>query len=105
MTSPDDDYGVQVFDIANTIIHPKYEFPHSYYDIVIYEIPDPGVQFSTYVRPVCLPRYPVSFVDHRMRDLVTLTGWGKPSKKAVDIDGMLRQVPIKIYSSRLVLNL
>lgn len=90
---------VLIRNIAKTVIHPKFKFPQSYYDVAILEMDRPIV-FSQFVKPICLPESSVSYVDNHMSDFVTLTGWGKEKKNSNDIDGLLKQIPIKIFSHR-----
>lgn len=99
VTSHEDNLTVVIRSITNIVIHPNFTFPQSYYDVAILEMDRP-VAFSPFVKPICLPESPVSYVDNHMSDFVTLTGWGKEKKNSNDIDGLLKQVPIKIFSQR-----
>ena len=62
--------------IDRYIIHPKYEPRKPYFDVglAITFIP---VEYTAYIRPVCLPTKPVDDDDDLEGDLVTLSGWGK----------------------------
>ena len=91
-----DDEHVQIRDIANVTIHPKFLDPLSYFDVAIWEMDRP-VTFTTFVRPICLPRHASFDVDLHVGQHVTLTGWGQLQKNSIGIDGMLKQVPIKIF--------
>ena len=62
--------------IDRYIIHPKYEPRKPYFDVglAITFIP---VEYTAYIRPVCLPTKPVDDDDDLEGNLVTLSGWGK----------------------------
>ena len=53
--------------------HPKYRAPRAYYDAAI-AVVDRVIEFTDYVRPVCLPMTPVDDEDAAADDLVTLAG-------------------------------
>merc|ERR1712223_72623 len=55
--------------------HPKYGQGGAYYDVAVAEA-DRIIEFTEYVRPVCLPMTPVDDEDALADDLVTLAGWG-----------------------------
>ena len=97
LTSSSDDVAVQSRKIIKRLNHPKYAFPSSYYDVAIIEMDKP-VTFTNYVRPICLPVNHVDDVDNRADDFVTLTGWGKEKSDSRHNNGVLKQVPVKIYS-------
>ena len=54
LNSKEDDENVQEFKIEEIFIHPKYVSKLSYFDIAVLRIPP--VTFTTYVRPICLPK-------------------------------------------------
>ena len=62
--------------IDNYIIHPKYEPRKPYFDVGL-AITIVPVEYTAYIRPVCLPTKPVDDDDDLEGDLVTLSGWGK----------------------------
>ena len=51
--------------------HPKYGQGGAYYDVAVAEA-DRIIEFTEYVRPVCLPMTPVDDEDALADDLVTL---------------------------------
>ena len=51
-------------------VHPKYLSEKAYYDVGI-AIAQTPIQFSDYIRPICLPTKPVDDVDYLEGDLVT----------------------------------
>ena len=99
VSSSADDVGVQLRNISATTIHPKYQFPFSYFDVAVWEASEPLVM-TNYIHPICLPNAPSDDVDKYENDHVTLTGWGKQALNELKIDGLLKQSPIKIYSQR-----
>ena len=62
--------------IDRYIIHPKYEPRKPYFDVGL-AITFIAVEYTAYIRPVCLPTKPVDDDDDLEGDLVTLSGWGK----------------------------
>ena len=82
---------------ADTIIHPNFQNPLSYYDVAVVKIYQ-HFEFNEYVRPICLPSEPSFNVDKYEGKQVTLTGWGKLRKNSYEFDGALRQIPIKVFS-------
>ena len=55
------------------MIHPKYKFGISYYDLAVIRLSEP-VSFSLAVRPICLPERSSEDVDEFEGDLVRLSG-------------------------------
>ena len=51
-------------------VHPKYLSEKAYYDVGI-AIAQTPIEFSDYIRPICLPTKPVDDVDYLEGDLVT----------------------------------
>ena len=55
------------------MIHTKYKFGVSYYDVAVIKLDEP-VSPSLAVRPICLPDQPSEDVDEFQGDLVRLSG-------------------------------
>ncbi len=68
--------------IVEIIRHPDYDGDTVYFDAGI-AIAERRVEFSDYVRPICLPVKPVDSVDYLTGEIVTLTGFGKYSRTEV----------------------
>ncbi|CAB3409150.1 unnamed protein product [Caenorhabditis bovis] len=68
----EDDGTEQFFDIARLHFYPLYKdiFAH---DIVIIEIEPPGIRYSTYVQPICLPSREFVYTPGRQ---CVVSGWG-----------------------------
>ena len=56
-------------------IHPLYISPLPYHDVAL-AIADAYIEFTDYVRPVCLPFQPIDEEDYWAGQFVTLAGWG-----------------------------
>eukprot|EP00095_Tigriopus_kingsejongensis_P006009 maker-scaffold245_size240363-snap-gene-1.27 protein:Tk06009 transcript:maker-scaffold245_size240363-snap-gene-1.27-mRNA-1 annotation:"ankyrin repeat protein" len=61
-----DDGGMFTRNIYKTHVHPKYKKAknEAYYDVAIWEI-KPGIQFNSFVRPICIPQSPSADVDQQ----------------------------------------
>lgn len=55
-----------------------YSDDYIYFDAGL-AIAESQLDFTNYVRPICLPTHPVDKLDYLTGDLVTLTGYGKIS--------------------------
>lgn len=66
-----DDARPKDYKIEQRIIHPNYKKPSSYNDIALFRL-EQNVEFSEYVRPLCLN------TDQSLNPpLMAATGWGK----------------------------
>jgi len=61
---------------------------------------DSEIVLSDYIRTVCLPKEADSNGSKYEQRSVTLTGWGLLSREKFQTDGILRQVPLTVYSQR-----
>ena len=57
-------------------VHPKYEKGKPYFDVGL-AITFVEIDFTAYIRPICLPTESSDDADFGERDSVTLSGWGK----------------------------
>ena len=55
--------------------HPRYRPGRVYFDVGL-ATASKLITFTDYVRPVCLPQFPVDFEDSLIYKLVTLGEWG-----------------------------
>ena len=55
--------------------HPRYRPGRVYFDVGL-ATASKLITFTEYVRPVCLPHFPVDFEDSLKDKFVTLGGWG-----------------------------
>lgn len=62
-------------NVIKVVQHPKYRQREAYYDVGI-AIAHNHIEFTEYVRPVCLPMSPVDDEDYLADEFVTLAGWG-----------------------------
>lgn len=97
-----DDQAVFTRSIYRTHVHPKYQRDknEAYYDVAIWEI-KPGVQFNSFVRPICIPNEAKLNVDQHTMQQMHLAGWGLSGRSAAGSQNMLRQVFLTIYAQRL----
>ncbi len=63
-------------NVARFEVHPKYQQRRAYFDAAI-AFSDKLIEFTEYVRPICLPMTPVDDEDYLAGDFVTLSGWGQ----------------------------
>ena len=100
LNNNNDDLARFTREIKKTIRHPRYNAGErtAYYDVAIWEV-EP-FDFNAFVRPVCLPKSPRNFVDRYSGDFVTVTGWGLFGKNEEKKDDILRQIGIRVFSSR-----
>ena len=68
--------GFQERQVVQILSHPKYEQNRAYFDAGI-AVADRHIEFTEYVRPICLPMTPVDDEDYFADDFVTLAGWGQ----------------------------
>ena len=61
--------------VVSTFQHPKYSVGRSYFDVGVAKV-DYHIEYTEYVRPICLPMMPVDDGDFLSDDLVMLSGWG-----------------------------
>jgi len=113
-----DNFHVILRKAQDIIFHPKYEDDSSaYYDVAVVKL-DQSVRFSDFIKPVCLPRTFDRNVNAHQGKFVVLTGnyalnpiyvlkkmskllgWGLMNRNDFHVDGVLRQVPLNIYSHR-----
>ncbi len=67
--------GIIERNVKRYMTHPKYQQRRAYFDVGI-AVADRHIEFTEYVRPVCLPMSPVDDSDYLADDFVTLAGWG-----------------------------
>ena len=60
--------------VKQLFVHPKYTPGEAYYDVGIAEA-DKIIEFSKYIRPVCLPYLPIDNDDYLSDEFVTQAGW------------------------------
>jgi hypothetical protein len=65
--------------IIQILTHPNYSSNGGVYFDVGIAIAERKVEFSNYIRPICLPTEAVDKLDYLTGDFVTLTGFGKDS--------------------------
>ena len=58
------DSNTQIKTISKITIHPKYNFPESYFDISVLTL-DSELNLNEFVSPICLPQIPSHYVDNR----------------------------------------
>ena len=68
--------GAQERVVIERLIHPQYRQRRAYFDAGI-AVADRHIEFTDYVRPICLPMRPVDDEDYLADDFVTLAGWGQ----------------------------
>jgi len=68
--------------------HPQWNTQDLSNDLALIELPSP-MEFNDYISPSCMPMAGDTAVEG---DLVTVTGWGKPSDSAGGISPVLRMV-------------
>ena len=61
--------------VSNVLIHPKYEKNKVYYDVALIT-PHRRIEFTEYVRPICLPMLPIDDEEYMIDNFVTLSRWG-----------------------------
>jgi V8-like Glu-specific endopeptidase len=61
-------------NVAKVLVHPKYQQRRAYFDVGL-AVADRFIEFTEYVRPICLPMSPVDDEDYLADDFVTLAGW------------------------------
>ena len=52
ISSIHDDISVESRKINQTLFHPKYKFPNSYFDVAVI-IMDRPINFTNFIRPIC----------------------------------------------------
>ena len=72
----------------NGFTHPNWDYNTLANDIALIELPSP-IEFNDWIKPSCLP---TSGDTADEEELVTVTGWGKPSDSAGGISPVLRMV-------------
>jgi hypothetical protein len=88
--------------IVAIIQHPDYDDDFVYFDAGI-AIAERKVEFSDYIRPICLPVKPVDALDYLTGEIVTLTGFGLDSttntlvKTIKFIDLKVREILFEIF--------
>jgi len=66
-------------------------------DLALIRMPSP-IKFTPEIQPVCLPTY-TDASDDFVGEMVTLTGWGRPSDSASGISEVLREVDVTTIST------
>ena len=79
-----DDSVLQIRSEFKAHRHPKYEALIAYHDLAVLELVEP-LEFSTGVRPVCIPGESRQNVDYRLNDKTTLIGKIKKFKNRMAI--------------------
>ena len=59
--------------------HPNYNRDNGIYFDAGIAVMEKKIDFSDYIRPICLPSHPVDSLDFLAGDLVVFTGWGLDS--------------------------
>merc|ERR1719192_3050859 len=72
----------------NGFTHPQWNPSDLSNDLALIEMPS-AIEFNDYIKPSCLPEAGDTAAEG---DLVTVTGWGKPSDSAGGISPVLRMV-------------
>ncbi len=67
--------------IIEIIRHPDYDWQNGVYFDAGIAIAERKVEFSDYIRPICLPVKPVDALNYLTGEIVTLTGFGKYARK------------------------
>ena len=88
---------VQEFAINEVFIHPNYKHGLAYYDVAVLIIPN--VEFTSHVRPVCLPNPEDYRLDRYYGDTSTLIGWGN-SERLGKTSEQLKRTILTIYEYR-----
>ncbi|XP_040580289.1 uncharacterized protein [Lepeophtheirus salmonis] len=87
--------------IKRTYLHPRFVMHRPYFDIGLAET-ERYIEFTDYVRPICLPFHPSNDEAH-VNDLVIIAGWGENENGTVTNE--LRQTRLQVYSKKFCENL
>ncbi len=89
---------VIIKNISEVLIHPKYE-NSSNYNVALLKM-DSNVTFTKHIKPICLPRKPVSYRDNRMTQFVMMIGQSQEKIFINENENEKYSVAAKIYSQR-----
>ncbi|KAL4084357.1 hypothetical protein QTP88_028180 [Uroleucon formosanum] len=95
--SETDDARPMDYQIDQRVVHPNYQPPSMYNDIALFRL-DQDVEFSAYVRPICLNTEPK--LKSSPSQIVITTGWGR-IRNGNEISSDLLKVSLDIISADL----
>jgi hypothetical protein len=97
LKSPVDDDLVQEFPILEVFTHLNYKHGLAYYDSAVLIIP--SAEFTSHVRPICLPNPEDYRLDRYYGDTSTLIGWGNSVRTGQPSEQLKRTI-LTIYEYR-----
>ena len=74
--------------ISSFIAHPKYNRT-SYFDVAI-AVAERFIEFTSTIRPICLPFQPIDDFDQTKGDFLNLAGFGDKDKNGNSVDSHLQ---------------
>ncbi|KPU73019.1 uncharacterized protein Dana_GF15010 [Drosophila ananassae] len=84
----------QDIPIEERIAHPNYIIGEYKHDIGLIRLKHP-VQFTDFIRPICLPLYPDLILSSQTENIMEVSGWGVTENQT------LSDVPMKAFVNRL----
>ena len=102
MQDTTDDIAATVVAVKRTLIHPKsidtYIMPQALQNNVALVELSTKLNFSSFIRPVCLPS-PSADPDEHSGQLVTIAWWGAPDNQADNFGVRMESTLLEIYSN------
>ena len=95
--SDDDDKNAIDLEIIKYTQHPDFDEEAAYFDIAVVETKK--VNFSKYIRPICLPDSHSEDGDKYKNNHVELTGWGQDNLHG-QISEKLKRVSLQVFPTR-----
>ncbi|KAK7601267.1 hypothetical protein V9T40_008708 [Parthenolecanium corni] len=87
LDNPNDKSETKDFRITQRIPHPKYTTSSVYYDIALFKL-HTNVQFTAFIRPICL--YTASQIPPEIISRALITGWGVTSTGETNSETLLK---------------
>ena len=88
-----------VYDVEEVITHPDFDYDTFDNDVALIKVSRP-IEFTNYIRPVCMPPKKLSKAMLQVGTYGTVAGWGKESEESETYPRFLKEITVPVRGQK-----